>query len=254
MRYGYCIVLSPSWIHHESVIVMEYSECSKELRFSMLFNSSTLSEYPVYSMSNIMLQVYTTVISSLWNMVHDVAGFNQGNYQSVLCFPIERVSVAKKKRTLLGSRTQEGDARLKLFLLMHLPSGVPLMLPVVIHFHQLPNNKCTCLQQWWVTNKMDDALLSRPPNLHQLNLNLSCSPYQSRFGNTLKKIHLSLKNRDNSIYSFSKNLSENGDMYTIIMTAQPTWTWPPHKIIRACNAKLIPLGEAEATIASLSQR
>ena len=38
-----------------------------------------------------MLQVYTTVISSLWNMVHDVAGFNQGNHQSVLCFPIERV-------------------------------------------------------------------------------------------------------------------------------------------------------------------
>lgn len=91
-----------------------------------------------------MLLVYTTVISSLWNMVHDiVAGFNQGNYQSVLSFPIERVryisnivpildSVAKKKRTLLGSRTHEGEDRLKLFLLMHLLSGVAFMLPVVI--------------------------------------------------------------------------------------------------------------------------
>lgn len=69
--------------------------------------------------------------------------FQSRELSIALSFPIERVryisnivpildSVAKKKRTLLGSRTHEGEDRLKLFLLMHLLSGVAFMLPVVI--------------------------------------------------------------------------------------------------------------------------
>lgn len=41
--------------------------------------------------------------------------------------------VAKKKRILLGSMSQEGEARLKLYLLlMHLLSVMVLMLPAVM--------------------------------------------------------------------------------------------------------------------------
>ena len=54
--------------------------------------------------------------------------------------------VAKKKRILLGSMSQEGEARLKLYLLlMHLLSVMVLMLPAVMAMWW-----CTCDPTgWW---------------------------------------------------------------------------------------------------------